>query len=102
MGVRIIHDREDDYAALYCSTTMTAFGDVFSGEEKLGLDAGEVANRFLAWLEANKHTDARRYDADEFGAVISEWWGAPDRFQWEWTDRGLARNNDTPNELAKP
>jgi hypothetical protein len=42
MGCRILTDREDRYATLYCSTSMWAFGPIFYGEQE-ALD-------FLLWL----------------------------------------------------
>jgi hypothetical protein len=55
MGVRII--RGEDYAAIYCSTSMTAFGPVFAD--------GDEADEFLQWLEEKTHTDARLFDDSE-------------------------------------
>lgn len=50
MGCRILHDREQDRACLYCSTTETAFGPVFyAGED--GRDAREAAEAFLRWID---------------------------------------------------
>jgi hypothetical protein len=42
MGCRILTDREDIYAALYCSTSMWAFGPIFHGKKE--------AREFLDWL----------------------------------------------------
>ena len=58
MGVRIIAG--DDYAALYCSTTMTAFGPV--------LNDSEEAEGFLEWLP----DDARSYSEPELEQKLSE------------------------------
>ena len=58
MGVRIIGD--DDYAAIYDSVTMTAFGPVFN-------DADE-AERFLQWLPS----DARGYGDSELHDKVSD------------------------------
>jgi hypothetical protein len=62
MGVRIIESNSDsdDYAVLYCSTTMTAFGPVFD-------NAGE-AEEFLEWLPG----DARSYSDAELRDKIAE------------------------------
>ena len=48
MSIQVVSNEHN--AALFCSTTMTAFGHVFSGNERHGLDAGEVAQVFLASL----------------------------------------------------
>ena len=52
MGCRIMYDREQSQAALYCSTTDWAFGPVFTdGDKSLGYrDAEERAMAFLRWL----------------------------------------------------
>ena len=59
MGVRILHDDTQGMAALYCSTSDSAFGPIISkGEDH---DAQERAEAFLTWLPL----DARQYeDAD--------------------------------------
>ncbi len=67
MGVRILSDVEHNLAALYCSTTDTAFGPVFYGGD--GLDADERAERFLKWLPQ----DARRYLEAELAAHYADW-----------------------------
>ena len=56
MSIQVVSNEYN--AALFCSTTMTAFGHVFSGNERHGLDAGEVAQVFLAWMRV----DLRRLD----------------------------------------
>ena len=48
MGVRVISDTETGESALYCSTTMWAFGPVFSDADQ--------AEAFLDWMEP---TDVR-------------------------------------------
>lgn len=42
MGCRILVERRDGRAVLYCSTTQWAFGPLFRNEEQ--------AERFLVWL----------------------------------------------------
>jgi len=59
MGVRIIAG--DDYAALYCSTTMFAFGPV--------LNDAEEAEGFLEWLPS----DARSYSEPELELKLGEY-----------------------------
>jgi len=51
MGVRILSDRENDMACLYCSTTDFAFGPVFSDDGRH--DANERAEMFLRWLSTS-------------------------------------------------
>ena len=67
MGCRILHDRENNIAALYCSTTDVAFGPVFYDEG--GKDADERAEAFLRWLP----DDPRRYDESELQSRYSAW-----------------------------
>jgi hypothetical protein len=44
MGCRIIHDREQNIAALYCSTSDVAFGPVFNeGPELLASARKQIA-----------------------------------------------------------
>ena len=64
MGVRIIYDSRNSYAALYCSTTMSAFGPVFSGP-----DADSDALDFLRWLKV----DARLLTDGALEGKYSEW-----------------------------
>ncbi len=49
MGVRIVHDRDQGLAALFCSTSDFAFGPVFSRTREH--DADERAEAFLQWLD---------------------------------------------------
>ena len=50
MGVRIIHDREEHVATIYCSCTDWSLGPVFYADSEKGLDAEEVAQLFLQWF----------------------------------------------------
>ncbi|HMA74379.1 MAG TPA: hypothetical protein VKP67_23250 [Xanthobacteraceae bacterium] len=59
MGVRIIAD--ENYAALYCSTTMFAFGPVMTDYEE--------AEGFLEWLPS----DARSYSEPELELKLGEY-----------------------------
>jgi len=59
MGVRVLYDRNDRMAALYCSTTGKAFGPIFHDRDIT--DAIELAENFLQWLEK----DARKYSDSE-------------------------------------
>lgn len=50
MGCRILFDPQDNLACLYCSTTDTAFGQVFySWKDHTAQDRAEA---FLRWLES--------------------------------------------------
>ena len=52
MGVRILHDRDGNMAALYCSTSGFAFGPTFHDGYNLNdHDAAERAEAFCRWLE---------------------------------------------------
>jgi|SRR5215510_11465502 len=56
MGCHIAHDRDNDVAILYCSTTDWAFGPVFTaGDDSAGHhhDADERAEAFLRWLASD-------------------------------------------------
>uniref|UniRef100_A0A6M3LBQ7 Uncharacterized protein n=1 Tax=viral metagenome TaxID=1070528 RepID=A0A6M3LBQ7_9ZZZZ len=48
MGVGILCDKHDEHACFVCNTTEWAFGPVF--DEREGLSASEVAEKFLEWL----------------------------------------------------
>lgn len=65
MGVRIAHDKDMDIAILFCSTTDTAFGPVFSDGEH-DHDAQERAEAFLRWIE---RTDTW-HDYDQVGLNV--------------------------------
>lgn len=60
MGVRLIVAENDDYTAMYDSTTMRAFGPVFLH--------GESAEAFLKWLGV----DPRILDEDVLADRVSE------------------------------
>jgi len=68
MGCRILHDREQDLAVLYCSTSDVAFGPVFTDGDN-GQAADERAEAFLRWLQI----DPRRCDESELQAFYSKW-----------------------------
>ncbi len=61
MGVRILTDKENGYACLYCSTTEVVFGEIFHEHENI--------IEFLDWLPK----DARQYTQKELSEKISEW-----------------------------
>lgn len=47
MGVRVMFDDTENYAIIYCSTTMWAFGPIFYEDEHN--DADEIAEEFLEY-----------------------------------------------------
>ena len=51
MGVRILHNKEDDYCCFYCSVVMKPFGQIMYSYEE--------AEEFLEWLpqDPRKYTD---------------------------------------------
>jgi hypothetical protein len=52
MGVRILNDRDQDLACLFCSTSDVAFGPVFyDGEHG---DAEDRAEAFLRWIQTTE------------------------------------------------
>jgi hypothetical protein len=73
MGCRIMHDREQNIAALYCSTTDTAFGPVFNDGEQW--EADERAEAFLRWMQRScvKSGDPRALDDSELHTAYSTW-----------------------------
>lgn len=72
MGLRILVDKDESMAVLYCSTSMCTFGPVFHESEYfldefgLKLTAREIAQAFIDWLPE----DARRYPLVE----LSDLW----------------------------
>ncbi len=63
MGVRILHDSEQGYAALFCSTSDMAFGPIFGkGDAPEYKDADERAQAFLRWLENVSPARWRSFD----------------------------------------
>ncbi len=67
MGCRIMHDREQNIAALYCSTSDIAFGPVFYDGDQW--EADERAEAFCRWLKV----DPRCVDGFELERKYSEW-----------------------------
>ena len=65
MSVRILYSADDDYATLYCSTSMWSFGPIFCG------DAQKQAEAFLRWL----CDDARSYSESELENKVTEFLG---------------------------
>lgn len=54
MGVRILYDRQNEMACLYCSTSGFAFGPTFldGDKEQEYKDADERAEAFCRWLDS--------------------------------------------------
>jgi hypothetical protein len=67
MGCRIMHDREQNIAALYCSTSDVAFGPLFNDGDFQ--DCYERAEAFLRWIIV----DPREYDQSQLVGCYSEW-----------------------------
>lgn len=82
MAVEIIWDQERQVAAMYCTTSDTAFGPVFTGPAA-NVEVGE----FLDWLRENEEPvawtiaspqlgdgkDPRDYTADELERIVKHW-----------------------------
>ena len=49
MGIQILHDKEQNWAAMFCSTTDVAFGPVFYNFREH--DAYERVESFLRWIQ---------------------------------------------------
>lgn len=81
MGVRVLANRDDTMACLYCSTSDWAFGPVFLGER--GGGAEDLALEFLGWLLA--------YRAPPGDLASGRDWNGDAR---RLTDAGLARARD--------
>lgn len=64
MGVRILVDKDDENAVIYCSTTDTAFGPVIYDRDS----AYEKADRFLRWLRE----DARHFTDGELQSKYAD------------------------------
>tara|TARA_R110000772_G_scaffold15512_1_gene44964 strand:- start:3446 stop:3649 length:204 start_codon:yes stop_codon:yes gene_type:complete len=61
MGVHILTDQTDNHKALYCSTTMQAFGPIFYEDDDV--------EDFLEWLTL----DARTLTDSELNNKYYEW-----------------------------
>ena len=90
MGVRILSDRKQDMACLYCSTSDAAFGPVFYKSDDQ--DAEERAEAFLVWLRVARGVDARVLDDAALNSAVSDWSAqereqflANDDMHYEWT-----------------
>lgn len=84
MGVRILNDRDENIAALYCSTSGFTFGPVFDG----GPDPEQDALDFLDWLRAGAAArlgispvrgdaadglDPRQFADDPLETLVGQW-----------------------------
>lgn len=83
MATRILGN--EDYAALYDSVTMTAFGPVLGGDDKHVLDATEVADVFLSWLGR----DPRGMEESDLASGLSKFYGWLDAQEERWDDDDL-------------
>jgi len=61
MGVHILEDQTDNHKALYCSTTMQAFGPIFYEDDDV--------SDFLEWLPL----DARTYTDGDLNNKYYDW-----------------------------
>ena len=80
MGCHIAHDRDNDIAIMYCSTTGWAFGPTFHDGED-GRDAVERVEAFLRWLN----------DTDKWWTYERETLLSGQRDPRQLTERGLER-----------
>ena len=64
MGCRVLYDRDEEMAALYCSTSGVAFGPLFhpTADET----AGEVAERYL-----DSHRDPRHLSERDLAESVA-------------------------------
>ena len=77
MGVRILHDSDDETAALYCSTSEVAFGPLFHDEGNYSAEMrAESFLRFLGVRDARQFTDKGLLDL--YGQ-----WLAQEEEQWK-------------------
>jgi hypothetical protein len=70
MGIRILVDEANETAALYCSTTMSAFGPVFTESDTK--DAYERAYAFLEYVDNTYSKDLRTFDDKEIEHLYSK------------------------------
>ena len=91
MGVRILHDRESDVAALYCSTSDVAFGPLFYGTRER--EGDERAEAFVKWLPQ----DARRYTDRELMQQFVMWQGQEEDY---WRSQDAPKCDDCGKPVA--
>lgn len=73
MGVRIMESHGREYAVLYDSVTMTAFGPVIT-RGTLGESAEQMAEKFLAFCERVDGKDVRAVSAETLCARYDRWY----------------------------
>jgi len=81
MGCRILHDDDNNRAAMYCSTTERAFGPVFHDSDN-GHDARERAELFCDWVpkDPRVYTDKELTDKfHQFLTLEDELWAEKDK-----------------------
>ena len=88
MSVRIVGN--ECAAALYCSTSMWAFGPVFDRDERLMLDADQVAEIFLSWCG---RADLRLMDESELQKLLGKFRA--------WIDKQTETDFDDLDHMAK-
>ena len=77
MSVRILHDEQEGFAALYDSVSETAFGPLFENSDQ--------AQAFLDWCEV----DTRRFDDHQLRQAVSAF-----RIETGLSDRWADENPD--------
>ena len=70
MGLRILTDENDDYAAFYCSTSMWALGPVFNSDDTHS--ASERADSFSRFIGVDLRTLDDADSAKEFVNWITQ------------------------------
>lgn len=84
MGCRIINDRNQGIACLYCSTSGWAFGPTFEDEFE--------AQEFCDWLNC----DPRILKDDLLAEAHAEWFRTHHDASGEWTDKHFADDRSIP------
>lgn len=99
MGCHIAHDRQNNVAILYCSTTDWAFGPVFLDHAEH--DADERAEAFLRWLADTETWPAYEKEPIQTGRrdprqlteaglmAAYQAWAAQEADQWAREDHAL-------------
>jgi hypothetical protein len=97
MSVHILHDEIANSAVLYCSTSLWAFGPVFSADETH--DALDRAHEFLVWIDTlapywsyektqiGQRRDVRCLTEEGMQRAYSDWLAAEPEY---WTSKETA------------
>jgi hypothetical protein len=94
MGVRMVHDADDEKAVLYDSLTDWAFGPVFT-DDRHG-DAGEAVECFLEWLAI----DPRRVDRAELAERHGHWVTVRDNGPRTFCGACYEPDEDQPDDMS--